>query len=187
MHTLLLSWCLTISVSINSIVTKNQDDSEIHIESFSNNGSSGCKLAEHSAEEAVWLHEESSSRDEDDHRKHSSSNNVSVDDNNSLNEQSNDDDDDVVVIEVEAAVTSAASDEYAVIYNIVWCTQFILHNTTNNMSCLSIFIYLRVIVYLLMCYSVICILIHLMYSPLFLMMCHVILRMHAYGSLVGHA
>ena len=47
-------------------MTKAQEDSEIHIESFSNNDSVGYKLVEQSVEEVVWLQEESSGRDEND-------------------------------------------------------------------------------------------------------------------------
>ena len=43
-----------VSVCIYSTVTKSQEDSEIHIESFSNNDSVGYKLVEQSVEEVVW-------------------------------------------------------------------------------------------------------------------------------------
>ena len=95
---------------INSTVTKQQEDSDIHIESFSNNDSVGYKLVEQSVEEVVWLQEESSGRDENDDIKQLSLNEVSIDDNNEY-----DDDDDVVVIEVDPGV-SIKSDEYVAFY-----------------------------------------------------------------------
>ena len=93
-----------MSACIYSTVTKAQEDSEIHIESFSNNDSVGYKLVEQSVEEVVWLQEESSGRDENDDIKELSLDEVTIDD------------DDVMVIEVEPGVTSTKSDEYVVLY-----------------------------------------------------------------------
>ena len=101
---------------INSTVTKQQEDSDIHIENFSNNDSVGYKLVEQSVEEVVWLQEESSGRDENDDIKQLSLNEVSIDDNNEYDDDDDDDDDDVVVIEVDPGVTSMKSDEYVAFY-----------------------------------------------------------------------
>ena len=101
-----------VTVCIYSTVTKPQEDSEIHIESFSNNDSVGYKLVEQSVEEVVWLQEESSGRDENDDIKQLSLDEMTIDDDNKYD----DDDDDVVVIEVEPGVTSTKSDEYVVLY-----------------------------------------------------------------------
>ena len=83
-------------------MTKPQEDSEIHIESFSNNDSVGYKLVDQSVEEVVWLQEELSSRNESD------------DD----DDDDDDEDDAVVFIEIEPRVTLiyTVSDEYVILY-----------------------------------------------------------------------
>ena len=118
-----------VSVCIYSTVTKPQEDSKFHIESFSNNDSVGYKLVEQSVEEVVWIQEESSGRDENDDIKQLSLGEVTIDDDNEYDnndddddddndddDNDNDDSDDDVVIEVELGVTSTQSVEYVVLY-----------------------------------------------------------------------